>query len=82
MAVRRARAAGSESHDQGLAEEAGARGEAGGVRIALLSEGPVRRLERRAPGAANELVAQIVSEVAERLISEAISRIKAAAARS
>jgi hypothetical protein len=45
----------------------------------LVDEVTRRVVERLAPGAANELVAQIVSEVAERLIREEISRIKAAA---
>ncbi len=45
----------------------------------LVDEVTRRVLERLAPDAANELVAQIVSEVAERLIREEISRIKAAA---
>jgi CheY-like chemotaxis protein len=48
----------------------------------LVDEVTRRVVERLAPDAANELVAQIVSEVAERLIREEISRIKAAAARS
>jgi CheY-like chemotaxis protein len=39
-----------------------------------------RVIERLAPGAANDLVAQIVSEVAERLIREEIVRIKTAVA--
>jgi CheY-like chemotaxis protein len=46
----------------------------------LVDEVTRRVLERLAPDATNELVAQIVSEVAERLIREEISRIKAAAA--
>jgi CheY-like chemotaxis protein len=46
----------------------------------LVDEVTRRVLERLAPDAANELVAQIVSEVAERLIREEITRIKAAAA--
>ena len=46
----------------------------------LVDEVTRRVVERLAPDAANELVAQIVSEVAERLIREEISRIKAAAA--
>jgi CheY-like chemotaxis protein len=50
------------------------------VTDALVDEVTRRVLERLAPDAANELVAQIVSEVAERLIREEISRIKAAAA--
>ncbi len=47
----------------------------------LVDEVTRRVVERLAPHSANELVAQIVSEVAERLIREEISRIKAAAAR-
>jgi hypothetical protein len=50
------------------------------VTDALVDEVTRRVLERLAPDAANELVARIVSEVAERLIREEISRIKAAAA--
>jgi CheY-like chemotaxis protein len=50
------------------------------VTDALVDEVTRRVLERIAPDAANELVAQIVSEVAERLIREEINRIKAAAA--
>jgi hypothetical protein len=46
----------------------------------LVDEVTRRVLERLAPDAANELVVQIVSEVAERLIREEINRIKAAAA--
>jgi CheY-like chemotaxis protein len=46
----------------------------------LVDEVTRRVVERLAPGAANELVAQVVSEVAERLIREEITRIKAAAA--
>jgi CheY-like chemotaxis protein len=45
----------------------------------LVDEVTRRVLERLAPDAANELVVQIVSEVAERLIREEINRIKAAA---
>ena len=50
------------------------------VSDSLVDEVTRRVLERLAPGAANELVAQIVSDVAERLIREEITRIKAAAA--
>jgi CheY-like chemotaxis protein len=46
----------------------------------LVDEVTRRVLQRLAPDAANDLVVQIVSEVAERLIREEISRIKAAAA--
>jgi CheY-like chemotaxis protein len=46
----------------------------------LIDEVTRRVVERLAPGAANELVAQIVSEIAERLIREEIARIKAGAA--
>ena len=45
----------------------------------LVDEVTRKVIERLAPDAANELVAQIVSEVAERLIREEITRIKAAA---
>jgi hypothetical protein len=50
------------------------------VTDSLVDEVTRRVVERLAPDSANELVAQIVSEVAERLIREEISRIKAAAA--
>lgn len=50
MAVGRQRTAGGKGHDQRLTEEAGGRGEAAGVRIALLSERPVGGLERGVPG--------------------------------
>jgi hypothetical protein len=50
------------------------------VTESLVDEVTRRVVERLAPGAANELVAQIVSEVAERLIREEIARIKTAAA--
>lgn len=46
----------------------------------LVDEVTRRVVERLAPETANELVVQIVSEVAERLIREEITRIKAAAA--
>jgi hypothetical protein len=46
----------------------------------LVDEVTRRVLQRLAPDAANDLVVQIVSEVAERLIREEINRIKAAAA--
>jgi hypothetical protein len=49
------------------------------VTDSLVDEVTRRVVERLSPDAANELVAQIVSEVAERLIREEISRIKAAA---
>ncbi len=56
-----------------------------GAATVVISDGLVdevtrRVVERLAPEAANDLVAQIVSEVAERLIREEITRIKAAAA--
>ena len=50
------------------------------VTDSLVDEVTRRVLQRLAPDAANDLVVQIVSEVAERLIREEISRIKAAAA--
>jgi CheY-like chemotaxis protein len=50
------------------------------VTDSLVDEVTRRVVERLAPDTGNELVAQIVSEVAERLIREEISRIKAAAA--
>jgi CheY-like chemotaxis protein len=50
------------------------------VTDALVDEVTRQVIERLAPGAANEFVARIVSEVAERLIREEISRVKAAAA--
>jgi CheY-like chemotaxis protein len=46
----------------------------------LIDEVTRRVVQRLAPGAANDLVAKIVSEVAERLVREEIARIKAAAA--
>jgi CheY-like chemotaxis protein len=46
----------------------------------LVDEVTRRVIERLAPEAAHDLVAQIVSEVAERVIREEIARIKAAAA--
>ena len=46
----------------------------------LVDEVTRRVVERLSPEAANDLVAQIVSEVAERLIREEIARIRAAAA--
>jgi hypothetical protein len=49
------------------------------VTEALVDEVTRRVLERLAPDSANELVIQIVSEVAERLIREEITRIKLAA---
>jgi hypothetical protein len=50
------------------------------VTDSLVDEVTRRVVERLAPGAANDLVARIVSEVAERLIREEIARIRAAAA--
>jgi CheY-like chemotaxis protein len=50
------------------------------VTDSLVDEVTRRVIERLAPDAAHDLVAQIVSEVAERLIREEIARIKAAAA--
>jgi len=50
------------------------------VTDSLVDEVTRRVIERRAPHSAHDLVAQIVSEVAERLIREEITRIKAAAA--
>jgi hypothetical protein len=49
------------------------------VTEALVDEVTRRVLERLAPDSANELVIQIVSEVAERLSREEITRIKLAA---
>ena len=46
----------------------------------LIEEVTRRVVQRLAPGAANDLVAKIVSEVAERLVREEISRIKSAVA--
>ena len=46
----------------------------------LVDEVTRRVIQRLAPGAPNDLVARIVSEIAERLIREEIARIKAAAA--
>jgi CheY-like chemotaxis protein len=58
-----------------------ARGEAPvTVTDSLVDEVTRRVIERLAPNAANELVAKVVSDVAERLIREEITRIKAAVA--
>jgi CheY-like chemotaxis protein len=46
----------------------------------LIEEVTRRVVQRLAPGAANDLVAKIVSEVAERLVREEIARIKSAVA--
>jgi len=46
----------------------------------LIDEVTRRVVQKLAPGAANDMVAKIVSEVAERLVREEIARIKSAAA--
>jgi len=51
-----------------------------GVTDELIDEVTRRVVQRLAPGAANDLVAKIVSEVAERLVREEIARIKSAVA--
>jgi CheY-like chemotaxis protein len=71
--------------EQGEAVAPSAPPPAPGAQAPVVTDGLVEEVTRRvidrlAPDAANELVAQIVSEVAERLIREEISRIKAAAA--
>jgi hypothetical protein len=48
------------------------------VSDALVDEVTRRVLQRLAPDAVNTLVAQVVSDVAERLIREEIARIKSA----
>lgn len=47
----------------------------------LIDEVTRRVVQKLAPGAANDMVAKIVSEVAERLVREEIARIKSTAAR-